>query len=87
MVEVDTLLRDVKCKCGRCSYLQGVPFYLRLTIKEIRDWRASSGDVHTCPQGHTLNYESALCYFRVDDRGQTIDPTHPNWTSSKIKEE
>jgi hypothetical protein len=34
-----------------------------------------------------LKFESVLCYFRVDDKGQTIDPTHPDWTNWKNREE
>jgi hypothetical protein len=87
MVQVKQGIRDVKCKCRQCSSLYEVSFYLRLTIKEIRAWREGVSDACTCPAGHKLKFESVLCYFRVDDKGQTIDPTHPDWTNWRNREE
>ena len=76
-------VRDLAFVCRRC-YPEKTG-YLRLTLEEISEWRASPdrATARTCDQGHLIGRDTILCYFRVDMDGNTLDPRHEAWTSGR----
>lgn len=74
-------VRDAAYTCSQCfPQKRG---YVRLTIKELSEWKSSVSKTYTCDNNHPIKWGSLECFFRVDADGNTIDPSHPAWTRNR----